>query len=111
VSLGGGRRLQQATPVQLAEAVRTGPGTMPPFDSNTISDRQLDSVARYVTYLTSSGDRGGLGLGRIGPITEGLVGWLVGLGLLVLVTRWLGKRAAVPTDDDQQRADHGEGQS
>jgi ubiquinol-cytochrome c reductase cytochrome c subunit len=103
--------LQQATPVQLAEAVRTGPGTMPPFDSNTISDRQLDSVARYVTYLTSSGDRGGLGLGRIGPITEGLVGWLVGLGLLVLVTRWLGKRAAVPTDDDQQRADHGEGQS
>ena len=103
--------LQQATPTQIAEAVRTGPGTMPPFDPDTISNRQLDSVVRYVSHLTSMGDRGGLGLGRIGPITEGLVGWLVGLGLLVLVIRWLGERAGTPLEEEEQPAPGGEERS
>jgi ubiquinol-cytochrome c reductase cytochrome c subunit len=100
--------LRQATPVQVAEAVRTGPGTMPRFDPDTISDRQLDSVVRYAVGLARGGDRGGLGLGRIGPITEGLVGWLVGLGVLVLVIRWLGERAGAPLDKEQSHPDQGE---
>ena len=36
---------------------------------------------------------GGAGLGRIGPVSETLVGMLVGIGLLVLATLWLGTRA------------------
>jgi ubiquinol-cytochrome c reductase cytochrome c subunit len=83
--------LGPATPVQVAEAIRVGPGAMPRFDPQTLDQRQVDSIAGYVGYLQHGGDPGGNGLGRVGPVTEGLVAWVVGLGLLVLVVRRLGK--------------------
>lgn len=83
--------LQPSTPVQVAEAIRIGPGVMPTFDPEALDDRQVDSIAGYVGYLHHGGDPGGHGLGRIGPITEGLVAWVIGLGLLVLVIRRLGR--------------------
>jgi ubiquinol-cytochrome c reductase cytochrome c subunit len=82
-----------ATPIQVGEAVRTGPGTMPRFQPDVLDDRQLDAVAAYVAALQRPIDRGGASLGRFGPIPEAVVGWLLGLGLLVLVTRWLGERS------------------
>jgi ubiquinol-cytochrome c reductase cytochrome c subunit len=85
--------LRPSTPLQVAEAVRTGPGAMPSFDPRALDDRQVDSVAAYVGYLQRGGNRGGQSLGRVGPITEGLVAWVLGLGLLVLVVRRLGKGA------------------
>jgi ubiquinol-cytochrome c reductase cytochrome c subunit len=85
--------LRSATPVQLAEAVRVGPGAMPRFDPDALDDRQVDSLACYVGSLQRGGDRGGQSLGRVGPVTEGLVAWVIGLGLLVLVARRLGKDA------------------
>jgi len=85
--------LARSTPVQVAEAVRVGPGAMPKFPPQALNDPQLDSVAAYVGHLQDGGDRGGYGLGRIGPVTEGLVAWVVGLGLLILIARRLGKDA------------------
>src|SRR4051812_22451358 len=88
--------LSLASPTQVGEAVRTGPGTMPQFGADVISGPQLDSVTRYVQVLQSPVDRGGASLGRVGPITEALVGWLIGLGVLVLVALGLGERAPRP---------------
>jgi ubiquinol-cytochrome c reductase cytochrome c subunit len=85
--------LRPSTPVQIAEAIRVGPGAMPTFNPETLDDRQVDSITRYVGELQRGGDPGGHGLGRIGPVTEGLVAWVIGLGLLVLVIRRLGKDA------------------
>jgi ubiquinol-cytochrome c reductase cytochrome c subunit len=36
--------------------------------------------------------RGGGNLGGLGPVTEGAVAWIVGLGILLLFTRWIGTR-------------------
>src|SRR5215218_5619385 len=83
--------LAKATPVQVAEAVRVGPGAMPRFPSQAMNDPQVDSVAAYVGRLQEGGNRGGWDLGRIGPVTEGLVAWVVGLGLVLWVVRRLGK--------------------
>jgi ubiquinol-cytochrome c reductase cytochrome c subunit len=83
--------LAQATPVQVAEAVRVGPGAMPKFASQALNDPQVDSIAAYVGRLQQGGNRGGWDLGRIGPVTEGLVAWVLGLGLLLWVVRRLGK--------------------
>jgi ubiquinol-cytochrome c reductase cytochrome c subunit len=83
--------LGQATPVQVAEAIRVGPGAMPRFPSQALNDPQVDSVAAYVGRLRHGGNRGGWDLGRIGPVPEGLVAWVVGLGLVLLVVRRLGK--------------------
>jgi ubiquinol-cytochrome c reductase cytochrome c subunit len=77
----------------LAEAVRTGPGTMPVFGERAINEEQLNSLVRYLVYLKDPADPGGAPIGRVGPVVEGAVGWVVGLGLLLLVIRWIGTKA------------------
>jgi ubiquinol-cytochrome c reductase cytochrome c subunit len=84
--------LKRATPVQVAEAIRIGPGPMPRFGRETFDDDQLASIVRYVGYLKRPEDRGGLGLGHLGPIPEGFIAWVVGLGLIVIGIRWIGTR-------------------
>ena len=85
-------RLDEATPTQVVEAMRIGPGAMPVFGPDLLDDHQVDSIVRYVQYLKSPEDPGGLGLGHLGPLTEGFVAWVVGLGLIVLGIRWIGTR-------------------
>jgi ubiquinol-cytochrome c reductase cytochrome c subunit len=84
--------LNRATPLQIAEAVRIGPGAMPVFGPDTLDDAQLASVVRYVGYLHHPDDRGGLGLGHLGPIPEGFVAWIVGLGAMLVAVRWIGTK-------------------
>jgi ubiquinol-cytochrome c reductase cytochrome c subunit len=85
--------LFRTTPQQIAEAVRTGPGTMPVFAEGTFDDDQLASLVAYVDHLDEAPDRGGAPLGRVGPVTEGAVGWVVGIALLLAFARWIGTRA------------------
>ncbi len=77
--------LHGATSTQIAEAIRTGPGQMPVFGTDTFSEHQVDSITRYVKYLQDPDDPGGFSLGRIGPITEGMVALLLGIPLLLFV--------------------------
>jgi ubiquinol-cytochrome c reductase cytochrome c subunit len=81
-----------ATSVQIAEAVRTGPGAMPAFGSAAFTRHQLDSLVRYVRALDHPDDHGGQPLWHLGPLVEGAVAVFVGLGLLVIATRWIGTR-------------------
>jgi ubiquinol-cytochrome c reductase cytochrome c subunit len=85
--------LKDATPTQLAEAVRVGPYLMPAFDEHEVDQRTLDSIARYVQEVVKNPpDRGGWGIGHIGPIPEGMVAWLLAGGALLLVARVIGER-------------------
>jgi ubiquinol-cytochrome c reductase cytochrome c subunit len=84
--------LDEATPTQIAEAVRIGPYVMPKFSQRAISDAQLDSVIRYVQYAKHPDDRGGWSLGHVGPIPEGLVTWFFGMSVLVAMCILLGTR-------------------
>ena len=81
-----------STPIEVAEAIRVGPGTMPVFGPKTLSDDDVDAIAHYVQYLRHPDDPGGLATGHVGPVSEGAVGWLIGLGLLIVVSRWIGTR-------------------
>jgi len=95
-AIGGGQiapSLYQADPTQIAEAVRLGPGQMPRFDPRHLPELQLNSVSAYIGYLQRDKNRGGFGLGRLGPVAEGFVGAIVGLGTIVLVIRFTGTRS------------------
>jgi ubiquinol-cytochrome c reductase cytochrome c subunit len=87
--------LNQATAVQIAEAVRTGPFLMPRFTTREISAYDADSIARYVLQTGHPADRGGWGIGHIGPVPEGMVAWFIALVALVIVTRIIGERGEV----------------
>jgi ubiquinol-cytochrome c reductase cytochrome c subunit len=84
--------LDRATAVQIAEAVRVGPYVMPRFGQRQISDRQLDSIIRYVEYARDPKDSGGWAIGHLGPVPEGMVAWLIAGSALVLVAVVIGKR-------------------
>jgi ubiquinol-cytochrome c reductase cytochrome c subunit len=84
--------LDEATPTQIAEAVRIGPFLMPRFSPRQISNRQLDSIVAYVEYARDPDDPGGWPLGRLGPVPEGMVAWLLAGTVLVGVCLVIGKR-------------------
>jgi ubiquinol-cytochrome c reductase cytochrome c subunit len=89
-------QLLQATPTQVGEAVRIGPGLMPAFPESLLSSADVDAIAKYIQTLQNrdgSLDLGGLPLGRLGPLTEGVVAWIAGVALLVLAVRWLARKS------------------
>jgi ubiquinol-cytochrome c reductase cytochrome c subunit len=83
--------LKHATATQIAEAVRVGPYVMPRFSTHDISQRELDSLVRYVLYAKDPRDSGGWGLEHLGPIPEGIVAWLLAGGVLLLIARLIGE--------------------
>jgi ubiquinol-cytochrome c reductase cytochrome c subunit len=84
--------LQHASSTQIAEAVRIGPYLMPRFSPKAISDRELNAIIAYVQASKDPVDRGGLGIGHIGPVPEGIVAWLVAAVVLVGVCVLIGER-------------------
>lgn len=84
--------LFESTETEVAEAMLIGPGNMPTFDS--FGKEEVDSIAKYVEALQETSNRGGHPLGKLGPFSEGAVAWIVGLGLLLGVIRWIGTRAS-----------------
>jgi ubiquinol-cytochrome c reductase cytochrome c subunit len=85
--------LHLATPTQIIEAIRSGPGNMPRFSEGNLTPTEVHDIAAYVHgVIQHPDDRGGFGLGGIGPVGEGFVGLLVGVGLLMLVCFWIGER-------------------
>ena len=85
--------LHLATPTQVVEAIRSGPGNMPHFGPGNITNTEARDIAAYVTgVLQHPNNAGGAGLGGIGPVGEGFVGLLIGVGLLMVVCFWIGDR-------------------
>ncbi len=86
--------LHLATPTQVVEAIRSGPGNMPRFAPGNITNAEARNITAYVTeVLQHPNNAGGAGLGGIGPVGEGFVGLLIGVGVLMLVCFWIGDRA------------------
>jgi ubiquinol-cytochrome c reductase cytochrome c subunit len=74
-------------------AMQSGPESMPRFTDNQLTPDEKKAITNYVEFVTKSPQPGGNDLGRYGPVSEGLVIWLVGIGLLVGITLWIGARA------------------
>jgi ubiquinol-cytochrome c reductase cytochrome c subunit len=79
--------------VQIAEAVRIGPYLMPKFDERRLPPAEVDDIAAYARLTADPDDRGGWGIGNLGPVPEGLVTWLLAAVALLGIVRLLGERA------------------
>jgi len=95
-AVGGGAaaaNLHQANALDVAEAMVVGPGVMPRFE---FDQRDQDAIVAYVLFLQSAPTPGGVPLGGFGPVSEGFVAVLIGLGVFVLVARFVGRRPRGP---------------
>lgn len=75
------------------EAMITGPQSMPVFSDKTITPAEKLSIIKWVKAAENEPNLGGASLGRVGPVTEGLLGWTLGLGILIGVAVWLAMKA------------------
>ena len=75
------------------EAMITGPQAMPVFSETILTPEEKLSIIKWIKHAETEPQLGGAALGRVGPVTEGLVGWVLGLGLLIGVAVWLTAKA------------------
>lgn len=86
--------LKGVDPKHMYEAMLTGPQAMPVFTDQTLSPEEKRDIIAYIQHVQNEGDPGGAGIGRIGPVSEGLVVWIVGIGALIGITVWLGAKSS-----------------
>jgi len=85
--------LKHASDTQLFTAMLTGPENMPVFNDNQLTPNEKRAIIDYIQTLKESNDPGGSGIGRIGPVSEGLVIWVAGIGAIVLIIMWIGAKS------------------
>jgi len=71
------------------EAMITGPQAMPVFGDKAITPEEKLSIIKWIKAVESEKGLGGASLGKVGPVTEGLVSWVLGIGLLIGIAVWL----------------------
>ncbi len=91
-----------ASPIEIAEAIRVGPGVMPVFGEDSLTDEDVDSVISYIDFLEDRPTPGGVTIGRSGPVTEGFVAWLLGMVGLLVAAYFIGEHRG----DDHEIGEH-----
>ncbi len=88
--------LEGVEPKHLYEAMQTGPQNMPSFPDKVLSEENKKDIIAYLDAVNSddSPNPGGMALGGLGPVSEGLFGWIFGLGGLIAVAVWVAARTA-----------------
>jgi ubiquinol-cytochrome c reductase cytochrome c subunit len=81
--------LSESTDREIYGAMLSGPQSMPVFGDNQLTPTEKGQIIAYIQSVKSDTDPGGFGLGRLGPTTEGLVIFLVGIMGLVFATLWI----------------------
>jgi ubiquinol-cytochrome c reductase cytochrome c subunit len=85
--------LMGVEPKHIYEAMVTGPQSMPVFSDKTLTPAEKLSIIKWIKFAENEPNLGGASLGRVGPVTEGLLGWVLGLGMLIGVAVWLAMKA------------------
>ncbi|MBV9022224.1 MAG: c-type cytochrome [Streptomycetaceae bacterium] len=81
-------------PKYIYEAMLTGPQNMPSFPDSVMPPKEKKDIVAYLNKIdtSSSPSEGGLELGGLGPVSEGLFGWIFGLGAMIAVAVWVAAR-------------------
>ena len=85
--------LMGVEPKHIYEAMITGPQSMPVFSDKTLTPEEKLSIIKWIKAAEAEPQLGGVALGRVGPVTEGLLAWTLGIGLLIGVAVWLAMKA------------------
>ncbi|MCH5677756.1 cytochrome bc1 complex diheme cytochrome c subunit [Streptomyces gilvus] len=88
--------LEGVAPKHIYEAMQTGPQNMPSFPDTTLTEQNKKDIIAYLNAVNGGNTEspGGLELGGLGPVSEGLFAWIFGLGALIAVAVWVAARTA-----------------
>ena len=86
--------LRNVTGKHMYEAMVTGPQSMPVFNDQNLSPRDKNDIITYMHDLDRDQNPGGMNLGNLGPVSEGMFVWVFLLGAMIAAAVWLGSKAA-----------------
>ena len=85
--------LDPASETQIYTAMLSGPQNMPKFSDRQLTPAEKEDIIAYIMSVRDLNNSvGGNPLGGIGPVSEGLVAFLVGLMGMVGFAIWLGAK-------------------
>jgi ubiquinol-cytochrome c reductase cytochrome c subunit len=87
-------KIRGVPPRYIFEAMLTGPQAMDVFSNGNLSVEEKRDIIAYLSSLEDNPDYGGFGMGGIGPVSEGLFAWIVGIGSLVGIAIWIAAHTA-----------------
>ena len=82
-------KIRGVEPKYIYEAMLTGPQAMDNFSNGNLSPEEKRDVIAYLGTVDEQPGYGGFSLGGLGPVSEGLFAWLVGIGGLVAFAVWI----------------------
>lgn len=85
--------LDPANEDQIYAAMLTGPQNMPKFSDAQLSPQEKKDIIAYIKSSGETKQPGGYGLGGIGPASEGLAMWVIGIIAVVGAALWIGARS------------------
>ncbi|OLT10869.1 cytochrome C [Pseudonocardia sp. CNS-139] len=86
--------LDHATELDIYTAMLTGPQNMPKFSDRQLAPEEKEDIIAYVKSVTNGNNNpGGDPLGGIGPVSEGLVAFAVGIAAMIGFALWLGAKS------------------
>ncbi|MDQ0820975.1 ubiquinol-cytochrome c reductase cytochrome c subunit [Arthrobacter sp. V4I6] len=86
--------LADVSGTHIYEAMVTGPQNMPVFSDANISPEGKRDIITFLKQIEANGSPGGADLGALGPVSEGLFVYVVGLGVIIAFTIWLTSRTS-----------------
>ncbi len=81
--------LRGVEPKYIYEAMLTGPQAMDTFSNGNLAPEEKRDVIAYLKSLEDQPSYSGFSLGALGPVSEGLFAWLVGIGACVGFAVWI----------------------
>jgi ubiquinol-cytochrome c reductase cytochrome c subunit len=65
---------------------------MPRFSDMQLTPEQKKQIISYIQTIKTSADPGGSGIDRIGPVSEAIVIWVAGIGVVIVAILWIGAK-------------------
>jgi ubiquinol-cytochrome c reductase cytochrome c subunit len=86
--------LDGASETQIYTAMLSGPQSMPKFSDRQLAPAEKEDIIAYIKSVSGDNNNpGGNPLGGIGPVSEGLIAFVVGLAGLIGFALWLGAKS------------------
>ncbi|AKK11493.1 cytochrome bc1 complex diheme cytochrome c subunit [Corynebacterium uterequi] len=84
--------LDPANEQEIYQAMLTGPQNMPKFSDRQLSADEKKDIIAFIKASKETPSPGGWALGGLGPVSEGIAMWAVGITALLGAAMWIGSR-------------------
>ena len=86
--------LRNTSAKHMYEAMLSGPSQMPVFADAVLTSEDKAAIIAFIESTVDNPDYGGFEMGGLGPVSEGMFAWLVGIGSLVGFAYWIAAHTA-----------------